>query len=526
MSILIKNGTIVDGSGSDCFVGNVLIEDDVIKYIGSDDKSASFVLDASGLVVCPGFIDTHSHSDLKILEEPLVLPKVMQGITTEVLGQDGISMAPLPLEYISAWRKNLAGLDGVSDNINWEYETVDNYLNMINPGVNVSYLVPHGNIRMEAMGLDDRLATKDDIEKMKIILRREMESGAFGLSTGLIYMPCAYGQVDEIIELCKVVAEYDGVFVVHQRSEADSILESQKELLKIASESGVRLHISHYKVCGIENWDKLDACIKMLEDGVASGLKISIDQYPYVAGSTMLGVVLPPWVHDGGTDRVLERLKDDTLREKMKNDILNGIEGWDNFIAFAGFDQIFITSVKYDESVVGLSLEQLAKVRNTDCFTATFDLLLSEENAVGMIDFYGKEEHVKKIMSNSLTNICTDGLLSGSKPHPRLYGTFPRVIGKYCRDEKVFSLEECIYKMTKKAALSQGIVGRGELTVGNFADLVIFNYNNIIDKATFDEPCVYPSGIKYVIVNGCIIVENGVHNKKCCGRVLRRNYGK
>lgn len=289
------------------------------KIAPSIEDADALVIDASGLVVAPGFIDTHSHNDLQILVEPEVAPKVMQGITTEVLGQDGISMAPLPTQYISPWRKNLAGLDGDSDQIDWTFKNTENYLNMIDtvkPGLNECYLVPHGNIRMEAMGLENRLPNEDELEKMRQITRREMEAGAVGLSTGLIYMPCAYSQSLEIIEMCKVVAEYDGIFVIHQRSEADTILDSMEEVIKISRESGVKIHYSHFKVCGKKNWDKVDKVMDLLEAAKKEGIRVSFDQYPYVAGSTMLGVILPPWVHDGGTDKVLERLANPELRKK------------------------------------------------------------------------------------------------------------------------------------------------------------------------------------------------------------------
>ena len=290
------------------------MENDKIVKIGNIDTTEDMeVIDATGLVVAPGFIDTHSHSDLQILVDPEVRPKIMQGITTEVLGQDGISMAPLPPQYISPWRKNLAGLDGDSDEIDWNYQTTEGYLKMlehVKPGLNECYLVPHGKIRMEAMGLENRLPNEEELEKMRQITRREMEAGAIGLSTGLIYMPCAYSESKEIIEMCKVVAEYDGRFVIHQRSEADTILDSMEEVIKIGRESGVKIHYSHFKVCGKKNWDKIDDVVRLLETAEKEGIDVSFDQYPYVAGSTMLGVILPPWVHDGGTDKVLERLAD------------------------------------------------------------------------------------------------------------------------------------------------------------------------------------------------------------------------
>lgn len=530
MSILIKNGTVVDGTGSTRLMADVLIEGDRIKRIerGIDESQADEVIDAAGLVVAPGFIDTHSHSDLFILENPKVLPKIMQGITTDFLGQDGVSMAPLPKKYIDTWRKNLAGLDGVSDEIDWTYETTDNYLKMIedvDPGINVAYMIPHGNVRMEAMGLEDRLPNDKEVQKMCDIVRREMEAGAYGLSTGLVYIPCAYSEADEIIEMCKVIAEYDGVFVTHQRSEADTILDSMDEIIEIGRKSGVRVHFSHFKVCGKNNWKYIPDMLRKLDQAKEEGIRISIDQYPYTAGSTMLGVALPAWAHDGGTNKLLERLKDKDQRARMREDILNGIPGWDNFISFAGFDGIYITSVmtEKNEDLLGLNLDEVAKLREKDPFDAMFDLLLEEENGVGMMDFFGLEEHIVQFMRIEEMNVCTDGLMSPGQPHPRLFGAFPRFIGKYGRDEGYFSLENAVKKVTGQAAQNMLLKERGILKEGYYADITIFKYKDIIDNGSFTEPNQYPSGIKYVLVNGQVAIKDGVHTENLSGRVLRKN---
>lgn len=283
------------------------------------------------------------------------------------------------------------------------------------------------------MGLDNRQPTTAEIERMCQITRREMEAGAWGLSTGLIYMPCAYSETEEVIALCKVVAEYDGVFVIHQRSEADTILESMAEVIHIGKMSGVKVHFSHFKVCGRKNWGAIDKVIALLEEAQADGVRISFDQYPYVAGSTMLGVILPPWVHDGGTDKLLKRLEDPQLRKKMVEDIKKGIPGWDNFIDFAGLDQIFVTSVKTkaNEAVIGKNLIEIGELRGKNPYDAVFDLLYEEENAVGMVDFYGTEEHVIRFLNRPEQNVCTDGLLGG-KPHPRVFGTSPGFWASMC----------------------------------------------------------------------------------------------
>ena len=372
-TILIKNGTLIDGSGSKRYLADILIENEKIKKIGKLDLTADKVIDASGKIVSPGFIDTHSHSDLKVLIEPFVEPKIRQGITTEILGQDGISMAPLPEEYVSSWRKNLAGLDGDSDELKWDWKNTDGYLNLISKtgsGPNELYLVPHGNIRMEAMGLEARAATKEELEKMKEITRREMEAGVAGLSTGLIYIPCAYAEKEELIEICKVAAEYGRPLVIHQRSEADTMLESMQEVIRIAKESGVKIHFSHFKICGQKNWKLIEPVIALLDKCKEEGINVSYDQYPYVAGSTMLGVILPPWAHAGGTDKLIERLKDKSLREKMKKDIIEGIPGWDNFIDFAGFDGIYVTSVKTDKNqdCIGKNLTEITELRGKEKF--------------------------------------------------------------------------------------------------------------------------------------------------------------
>lgn len=523
--ILIKNGTLIDGSREKRYDADLLIEGDKIVKIGEINEEVDRVIDATGKIVAPGFIDTHSHSDLKVLVEPFIEPKLRQGITTEVLGQDGISMAPLPKEYVSSWRKNLAGLDGDSDELSWDWENTDNYLNLIaktGTGPNQLYLVPHGNIRMEAMGLEARPATKEELAKMRDITRREMEAGAAGLSTGLIYIPCAYSLTEELIEICKVAAEFDRPLVIHQRSEADTMIESMEEVITIAKESGVKIHFSHFKICGKNNWHLIKDIIALLDRCKAEGIEISYDQYPYVAGSTMLGVIIPPWAHAGGTDKLVERLGNPADRERMKHDIINGIPGWDNFIDFAGFEGIYVTSVKTkaNEDCIGKNLLEIAELRGKDKFDAVFDLLREEENAVGMYDYYGKDEHVVTFMTREESNICTDGLLAG-KPHPRVYGSFPRVIGKFVREMKAMPLEEAIYKMTHKPAKTFKIDNRGLLKEGYFADVVIFDENTTIDKGTFIDPIQDPEGISHVIVNGEVLIDNYEKREILAGKVIR-----
>ena len=528
MKWMISNGSIIDGTNKPSYIGDIIIKDDTIIEIGnlsSKKEEMDYILDARNLIVAPGFIDTHSHSDLKILSDKDIRPKIYQGITTEVLGQDGISMSPLPKKFVKDWRKNLSGLEGDSDEISWEYETVNDYFNAIEKkGLrsNVCYIAPHGNIRMEAMGLCSDKANKDDIENMKKILRRELQSGAIGLSSGLIYVPCAYGDTEELIELCKVVAEYDKIFVVHQRSEANEIIDSMKEIIRIGKESGVKIHFSHFKICGKNNWNKVNEILDLMEAAEKQGVQISFDQYPYEVGSTMLGVIIPPWVHSGGTSKMIERIKSKELRKKIIKEIYETNCDWDNFVEFAGVDGIYITSTKTDKNknVIGLNLKELGEMRNQDPIEATLDLLIEEENSVGMIDYYGSEDLIIKFMKRPEQNFCTDGLLGG-KPHPRVYGSFPRGLGRYVRELKVLSIEEAIYKMTYKSASTMEIKDRGCIDVGFKADIVIFDKEKITDKGTFIEPEQYPEGIPYVIVNGNMIIKNKAYIPGDYGVIIR-----
>ena len=527
MKMLIKNGLIADGSGKKVFKGAVEITGDKISNIGDfNQEGYDMVIDAQGNIIAPGFIDTHSHSDLRILLDPYVEPKVRQGITTEILGQDGISMAPLPIKYINTWRKNIAGLEGDSDAIDWTYKTTDGYLNQISKGgvgPNVAYLVPHGNIRMEAMGFEDRKPTAQELQHMKEITRREMKAGAFGLSSGLVYMPCTFSTTSEIVELCKIVADYDGIFVVHQRNESEEIISALEEVLEIGRRSGVKVHFSHFKVCGKRNWDKVSKMIELLEEAKSEGIRVSFDQYPYTAGSTMLALVLPPWVHNGGTEMLLERLADLNLRKKMVRDMVEGILGWESIIKDSGPERVFISSVetKKNRDFIGKNLIEIGEMSKKNPYDAVFDLLIEEKNAIGMIIFSGTEENVVSFMKRPEQNVCTDGLLGG-KPHPRVYGAFTRVLGKYVRQENILGIEEAIRKMTSKPAATFGIQNRGALLTGYFADVVILNPDTIIDKATFEEPIQYSEGIEMVIINGKVILEQGNHTKEISGKVLRK----
>ncbi len=523
--MIIKNGLLIDGTGNSSVKTDLGIIGDKIVSIGNlQDSSGETIIDARGKAVAPGFIDTHSHSSMPLLNDSYLSPKIHQGITTELVAQDGMGPAPVNEETLSPWKKAMRGLEGDCD-VEWTWRSVADYLELIEGlelSSNIAYLAPHGNVRMVSMGLENRKPSKEEMKLMQESLAKAMDEGAFGMSTGMIYPPCCYADIEEFIELGKVLNEKGGVFVTHQRSEADYILDSMDEIITIGKESGCRVHFSHFKVGGKKNWDKFPAVMEKLDKAKEDGTIVSLDQYPYVAGSTMMSVILPPWVHDGGTDKLLERLKDKDLREKMKQDIATGIQGWDNFVDFAGLEGIFVTFVgtEKNQDVVGKSLIEVGEIRRKDPLDAIFDVILEEENIVGLVDFYGTEEHVKMIMSRPEHNVCTDGI-PGSKPHPRLYGAFPRVLGKYVREEKLFSLETAIHKMTGKPAQTIGLTDRGYLKEGLAADIVVFDPDSVIDKGDYINPSQYPLGIDYVLVNGKILLNEGKPTPQKAGKVLK-----
>jgi N-acyl-D-amino-acid deacylase len=526
LTLALKGGTVIDGSGSAGFRADVGISNSSIVVVSKEELHAAEEIDCTGLVVAPGFIDTHSHSDLKVLNDPSLFMKVRQGITLEVFGQDGISVAPVKKSDKEQLEKQLAGLLGKLGR-EWDWESTAEYLAAIErckPGVDCSYLIPHGALRLWVMGMEDRPSTPSEREQMSAILEQGIREGALGLSTGLIYPPCCYADTGELIDLCRKVAALEGLFVVHMRSESDYIESAVEEMIEVARRSGVHVHISHFKAAGRENWAQMDRVLAMLDKAQSEGLNITADQYPYIAGSTMMGAILPPWAHAGGVEATLARLASSEDRSRMRAQILTTDRTeWDNFWKWSGPEGIIISDIPSggNQDVVGKSVEYGAKMRGKEPIEFALDLLLEERMGVSMISFSQSEEVVQKIMRLPYVNACTDGLL-GARPHPRAFGTYPRILGKYVRERGNLTLESAVHKLSYLAACNFGLKNYGLVKENYIANLVAFDPDRVIDQATFEDPRRYPTGILHVIVQGVAVIKDNQEQGKFPGKVVRK----
>ncbi|MGI5838504.1 MAG: N-acyl-D-amino-acid deacylase family protein [bacterium] len=525
--VVIRNGWIINGTGKPGTPGDIGINGDRIAAVGRlGAAGAGRCIDASGCVVCPGFIDTHSHSEMALLGAAPPEPKIRQGVTTELLGQDGLSVAPIRQENRKYLREPLTGLLG-DHGVEWDWTGFGEYLDCLAARglpVNAASLAPHGAVRMDVLGMENRPATEEELAQMRRVLAGTLTEGAFGLSTGLIYSPCTYADTREFIALNKTVAAYGGVFVIHVRNESDRLVESMAEAVDFARQSGAALHVSHLKACGQANWGKVKDVLALFEQGVAEGIDITCDQYPYTAGCTVLTALLAPWTLAGGTEQLLLRLRDADMREKIKNDLRRRWPESDNRSLSVGWENIMIASVATEANkwMEGQMIAAIADRCGTTPPDAVFDLLLAENAVVTMVLFQGSEEDVRDGLRHPLTIVATDGIYGRGKPHPRLYGTYPRVLGRYVRDEEVLPLEEAVRKMTALPARRLGLGDRGVLAPGYCADVVVFNPDTVIDRSTYTEPFLPPAGIEYVFVNGAAAVEQGKFNGTLAGRVLRK----
>jgi len=485
--LVLKKGEVFDGLGNKGFEADIGICGDSIKEIGKiSSLRAKTIIEAKGLAICPGFIDVHDHTDIGLLVNPKAESSIRQGITTIVSGNCGYSPFPIAqakFEEIKEDLKQQFGLD-----LTWT--DIDGFFSKLEEqgmALNYSTLVGHGAVRGEAMGFNDRPPKQDELERMRVMVEENIKGGAVGLSTGLEYAPGSYAQTDEIVELCKVVARYRGVYATHMRDEGDYLLESLDEAISIARQAGVSLEISHLKIAYPRNWHKIDAALARIEEAKKSGISIFADRYPYIAGSTGLSFYFPLWARQGTTDEFLARLKDPTLENKIRAYLSQQEK------KLGSWEKVIISSVVTDKNkrFEGKSVLQGAQQTGKDPYEFMRDLLLEERNRVSMITFMMKEENLKRILAHPLVGVGSDGSaiapygpLGRGKPHPRHYGTFPRVLGKYVRDEKILLLPEMLKKITALPAQKFGFKKRGVLKAGYLADLVVFNKDKILDKAT------------------------------------------
>lgn len=524
LDIVIRSGRVYDGTGNPWTKLDVGVEKGRIAVLGDLSKErAREMVDAQNMAVSPGFIDAHAHSDLLCTEPGTHKIKVLQGVTSEVVGQDGVSVAPVSEATKGPWREQQKGLNG--DIGDWPWNSVEEYLRFLHEASmsgNVAYLVPHGAVRTLAMGFEGRRATTQEAKKMRDLVEEGMHQGAMGASTGLVYPPNVFSEKEELVAICEGVAAHDGCFMVHIRNESTRSLEALDEVVDVARRSGVRLHVSHFKVAGRRNKDKFEPALARLDAAREEGIEVTFDQYPYTAGSTMLSAILPPWAHAGGTREMLGRLGDPDQREKMKRDF-EGNEDYENWVLSCGWKNVTVSSVPSEGNVdaEGKSVLQLAEMRGKEPADAALDLLLEEKAAVTMIVHWGDEEDVAHGMAHPLQTVGSDGIFGG-KPHPRLYGTFARVLRRYAREKGVLSLEQAIRRMTGATAQLLRLGDRGLVREGCWADLVVFDPDEVADRSTYAAPLREPAGIQHVLVNGEVAVRDGAYTGATAGRVLRR----
>ena len=525
--LVIINGTVIDGSGSAGYKTDIAVVDGKIVQIadGLSGKGKEEI-DATGQVVCPGFIDMLSWASGPIMYDGRVPSVVQQGITTAVFGE-GWSMGPVNdtvrQEMDGFWKEYKIGYDWV---------TLSDYLKRVEEqgtSVNVASFVGATTIRLYVLGFEDRQATPEELKKMQDLVRGEMEAGALGISSSLVYTPAFYANTDELIALSQVAAEYGGIYISHIRGEGADLLKAIDELITISETAHIPAEIYHFKAAGKDNWYLLDAAIKKIKDAHLRGLDITADMYPYTAGATGLDAMMPPWAKEGGNQALVKRLQDPQLRERIRQQILTEKTGWENFYKMAGGGENIIVSYlsEKNKSLQGKTIAEIAALKNKDELSTVFDLLIEENAFGGGIYFLMSEENVRKKLKLPWMSFDTDedayeptGLMGQRNPHPRAYGTFPRILGKYVREEQVLTLQEAIRKMTSLPASRLGLETRGSLKQGMAADIVVFDPKTVIDKATYTEPHQFPEGINYVIVNGGVVVKAGVHTGAKPGKAL------
>jgi N-acyl-D-amino-acid deacylase len=526
--IVIRGGRLLDGTGAPWIRADIAVRGDRIVAIGRlDGVPTRRTIDARNRIVAPGFIDMHSHSDFTLLVDGHAQSKIRQGVTTEVIGEHQ-SAGPVLGAAVEERKNALAPLG-----LQLDWQDFAGYFSRLEKqgiSVNVISFVGAGQLRTAVVGLEPRPPSAAEVERMKALLRQAMAQGAFGLSSGLIYPPNSYMSIDELVELARLAGQDGGIYISHLRDEGAGLVKAVQEAITIGERAGLPTEIFHFKAVGSMR-GRIPEAVRVIEDARSRGIEVAANQYPYVASSTRLAARgIPPWVQEGGRQKMIERLKDPTARERIRAEMASGLPGWESISDLGGFENIRVSRVRSERNkkYEGQSVAAIAKDRGVAPEDTLMDLLVEEEGNVSAIYFIMTEEDVKEAMKlpwvsigSDGTAVRSDGVLGQGRPHPRWYGTFPRVLGKYVREEKVLTLEEAIRKMTSLPAAQLRLTDRGLLKVGMAADVVVFDPERVIDRATFEDPHRYAEGIDIVMVNGEVVIDEGRHTGATPGRVLR-----
>ena len=516
LDLVFKNARVFDGTGSPWFRADVGLKNGYIVKVGNVNENAKTIVDAAEKCLSPGFIDAHSHSDYILVTNPTADSKIMQGVTLEATGQCGSSAAPRGLGFRPDEDTTSEGIETPT------WTDMASYMKLLEDqgvSINVAPLVGHGTVRKQVMGSDRRAPTSEELSLMKQLVADAMEQGAFGISTGLIYVPGVYSDTDEVVELATVAAGHGGFYFTHMRDERDKLQEALAEAIEIGFRAHIPVQISHFKVMGKPNWGKIKGAISMIEEAREKGLDITADQYPYVASSTGLAASLPSWVWAGSRQEGLRKIQDPSERKRILDEI-KGTEVWENLV-------ISSLTHKDDQVFIGKNIVEVATSLGVSPEEACLGLLERNKGIVQIVNFAMCEEDVKTVMKQPWVMVGSDASslnkdTAKGKPHPRAYGTFSRILGKYVREERHLRLEDAIRKMTSLPAMRLGLQDRGILRENMRADLVLFDETEVVDTSTFLEPHQYAQGISWVVVNGVPVVQDGIHTGARPGMVLRR----
>ncbi|PYH00943.1 N-acyl-D-amino-acid deacylase [Arthrobacter stackebrandtii] len=524
---MIANATVVDGSGAPRFAADVVLENGAIHSIAAPGTHAmdADAIDATGLVLSPGFIDMHAHSDLQLFLNPGHYAKISQGVTTELLGQDGLSYAPIDDVTLDGVRQKIAGWNDNPEDFDFNWRTVGEYLDRLDQGIatNAAYLIPQGTVRAMVRGFGEGEATAGEIAAQQAVIRQGMAEGAVGMSSGLTYTPGMYATTEELAQLCSTVAEFGGFYAPHHRSYGKGALEAYDEMIELSRDTGCALHLSHATMNFAPNKGRAPDLLGLIDRALDDGVDITLDTYPYLPGATTLSAILPSWASAGGSEPTMARLRDpDTLMHIRENVEIYGSDGCHGVVA--EWETLEISGVKNPglDAFVGKTVAQIAAESGQDAFDVFVDILLRDKMATGILQHVGHEENVRAIMVHKTHTGGSDGILVGGKPHPRAWGTFPRYLGHYSRELGLLTLEETVNHLTGRPAARLKLVDRGLVRAGFAADLVLFDPETVNATATFAEPRQAATGIHYVFVNGIAAIEAGKPTGALAGRALRR----